>query len=110
MSLKVDDSTISQLQQLRKESKFLDLPGRPAEEERGRLEPLINSLLDRLITGVRSHPSRSWVIEQMDPTVEAFHLEDTEARERCIDYLDRTFRILGIPDDGGAFRKYMIVW
>jgi len=110
MSLKVDDSTISQLQQLRKEAKFLDLPGKPAEEERRRLEPLINSLLDRLIAGARSHPTRSWVIGQMDPTVEAFHLEDTEARERCVEYLDRTFRILGIPDDDGAFRKYMIVW
>ena len=110
MSLKVDESTISQLQQLRKDAKFLDLPGRPAEEERSRLEPLMNALLDRLIAGVRSHPTRNWVIEQMDPTVESFYLEDTEARERCIDYLDRMFRILGIPDDGGAFKKYMIIW
>jgi len=110
MTLKVDESTISQLHQLRKEAKFLDLPGEPAPGERRRLEPLMNNLLDRLIAGVRSHPSKSWVIEQMDPTVEAFHLEDTEARERCLDYIERMFRILGIPNDGGAFRKYMIIW
>lgn len=110
MTLKVDQSTIVRLEQLREESKFLDLPGAPAAEERSRLEPLINSLLDRLIAGIRTHPTSGWVVEQMDPTVEAFHLEDTEARERCIEYLDRTFRILGIPNDGGAFRKYMIIW
>ena len=46
----------------------------------------------------------------MEPTVKAFHLEDTEARERCITYLEQIFRILGIPNDRGSFRKYMIIW
>jgi len=46
----------------------------------------------------------------MDPFVAEFYLEDTELRERCISYLSRIFVILGIPDDDGAFKKYMIVW
>ena len=52
----------------------------------------------------------SWVLEQMDPTVEAFHLEDTEARERCLAYIEWIFKLLGIPNDRGVFRKYMIIW
>ena len=52
----------------------------------------------------------SWVLEQMDPTVEAFHLEDTEARERCLAYIEKIFKLLGIPNDRGVFRKYMIIW
>lgn len=101
---------MAQLQALRAEPKFLDLPGTPALEERRRLEPLINTMLDRLLSGVRSNPTDVWVIQQMDSTVDAFHLEDTEARERCLAYIERVFKILGIPNDRGAFRKYMIFW
>jgi hypothetical protein len=42
--------------------------------------------------------------------VEAFYLEDTEARERCLGYIGRILKILGIPNDRGAFRKHMIFW
>lgn len=108
--LQIGDESIANLKTLRAEPKFLDLPGAPAAEERRRLEPLINSLLDRLISGVQANPTDAWVLEQMDPTVEAFHLEDTEARERCLVYIERIFKILGMPNDGGAFRKYMIIW
>lgn len=110
MQIQVDSEKLSKLKALREEPKFLDLPGAPAAEERRRLEPLINALLDRLILGLESNPDDTWVIGQMDSTVEAFHLEDTEARERCIDYIEKIFGILGIPDDRGAFLKYMIVW
>jgi hypothetical protein len=110
MQLKITGESVSNLQDLRAEPKFLDLPGLPAAEERRRLEPLINSLLDRLISGVQENPTDSWVLAQMEPTVDAFHLEDTEARERCLAYLDKMFKILGMQDDRGAFRKYMIFW
>ena len=110
MQLRIEEESMSKLQALRAEPKFLDLPGAPAADERRRLEPLIDAMLDRLISGVKSNPTDVWVIEQMDSTVEAFHLEDTEARERCLAYIERVFKILGIPDDRGAFRKYMIFW
>jgi len=110
MQLQVTDERISKLVALRAEPKFLDLPGAPAAEERRRLEPLFNSLLDRLISGVKANPTDTWVLGQMDSTVEAFHLEDTEARERCLVYIDRVFKILGMPNDRGAFRKYLIFW
>ena len=108
--LQVGDATFSELRKLRAEAKFSDLPGAPAELERRRLEPLINDLLDRLIAGLKEHATRAWVIDQMDPTVAKFYLEDTEARERCVVYLDRIFVILRMSGPEGAFRKYMLDW
>lgn len=108
VNLHVDADTIAALAALRKERKFLDLPGAPAAQERLRLEPLIDALIDRLLAGIEAHPTDAWVFEQMTPTVEAFYLEDTEARERCVDYLARLFRILGIKSDRGAFMRFMI--
>ncbi|MBN8487947.1 MAG: DUF4844 domain-containing protein [Burkholderiales bacterium] len=101
VQLHISDASVASLKALRAEPKFLDLPGAPAAEERRRLEPLFNSLLDRLVAGVQAHPNEAWVLEQMDPTVAAFHLEDTEARERCLVYIDRMFKILGMPNDRG---------
>lgn len=110
MRLPVTSERLEQLRKLRGEPKFVDLPGTPAEQERKRFEPLLDSLLDRLIDGVEQHPNRDWVLEQMDPFVDEFHLEDSEVRESCLAYIGRIFDILGIPDDGGLFRKYMIFW
>ena len=110
VNLSVNSSTIERLRSLRKEAKFQDLPGIPAEIERKRFTPLLDALLDRLIEGIQKNPRRDWVLEQMDPFVARFHLEDTELRERCISYLERIFVILGIPNDDGAFIKYMIFW
>ena len=108
VNLNVDANTMAALESLRKGPKFLDLPGAPAAQERLRLEPLIDALLDRLLAGIESNPTDAWVFEQMTPAVEAFYLEDTEARERCVDYLARIFRILGITSDRGAFVRFMI--
>jgi hypothetical protein len=110
VQLRVTAATIEQLRALRSEPKFVDLPGAPAAQERVRFEPLLDALLDRLIDGIERHPSRDWVLQQMDAFVDDFHLEDTELRERCLDYIKRIFGILGIPDDDGAFRKYLIFW
>ena len=108
--LHVGDATFDELRKLRAEAKFVDLPGAPADVERRRLEPLINDLLDRLIAGLHEHATRAWVIHQMDPTVAKFYLEDTEARERCVVYLDRIFSILRMSGPEGAFQKYMLDW
>ena len=106
--LTVTDRTIEQLRSLRAEPKFLDLPGAPAQEERRRLEPLINSLLDRLIQDLPANPRKPWVIAATEPAVQQFYLEDTEAREGCVDYLEKILSIVGIQNTGGAFAKYFI--
>lgn len=110
MHLSVTGDMVERVRELRGEPKFTDLPGTLAEGERERFAPLLDALLDRLIGGIEQQASRNWVLEQMDAFVNAFHLEDTELRERCLAYIGRIFDILGIPDDDGAFRKYMIFW
>jgi len=106
--LAVDDRALSQLDKLRGEPKFVDQFGITKKEERARLEPLINNLVDRLRAGIKMHPEESWVISQMEPTVAAFYLEDTELREPCVSYLLRIFKIVGMKGANGAFSKYYL--
>lgn len=104
----ITTSTILQLQTLRQESKFTDLPGENIQAERTRNESNLNELLDRLMAGLSANPSKRWVIFQMNSTVENMYLEDTEARERFIDYLVRINHILGIQSTNGAFASKLI--
>jgi hypothetical protein len=106
--LEITDQTMAKLHVFRSEEKFANLPGTPAAAERRRLEPLINSLLGTLIEGLARNPRKSWVLEVMEPVVDRFHLEDTEARDPCIDYLERILSILEIKSTDGVFAKYMI--
>jgi hypothetical protein len=106
--LVITDQAMTKLRVFRAEEKFTNLPGVPAAAERRRLESLFNSLLDTLIDGLARNPRKSWVLGVMEPVVERFHLEDTEARDPCVDYLERILSILKIKSTDGAFSKYMI--
>jgi hypothetical protein len=108
MQLEVNESALQKLRALRAEAKFTDLPGLPAAEERRRMEPLMNALLERIIQGISSNPRKSWLIKEMEPTVQEFYLEDTEVRERCVDYLERILGVFGIKSTNGAFEKYFL--
>lgn len=99
---------MTQLSAMRNEAKFADLPGSYVEAERRRNEQNLNEFLDRLLADLRQHPSKRWVIDQMAPTVDRMYLEDTEARERFIDYLERINTIVGIASTNGAFAAYLI--
>jgi hypothetical protein len=107
-ALVLDEQVLSQLDALRKEQKFVDQFGIIKPDERRRLEPLINDLVDRLRTGIKAHPEESWVIAQMEPTVKVFYLEDTELREPCVMYLVQIFEIIGMKGANGAFKKYYL--
>ena len=108
MQLEVNESSLQKLRALRAEAKFTDLPGLPAQEERRRMEPLFNALLERIIQGISSNPRKSWLIKAMEPTVQEFYLEDTEVREKCVDYLERILGIFGIKSTNGAFEEYFL--
>jgi len=101
--LSITASTVSQLQSLRHQTKFTDLPGEDSRAERTRNEGNLNELLDRLIAGISANPSKRWVILEMAPTVDRMYLEDTEAREHFVDYLVQINNILGISSTNGAF-------
>jgi isochorismate hydrolase len=106
--LSISSTTIRQLAQLRANAKFTDLPGNDTRQERERNESNLNELLDRLVAGLTTHPSKRWVILQMEPTVERMYLEDTEARERFVDYLVEVNKIVGISSTDGAFATKLI--
>jgi hypothetical protein len=108
--LLVNEQVLTELRGLRQEAKFVGKFSFVTPQEREMMEPVINDLLDRLLAGLEAHPERSWVIEQMMPTVEAFYLEDTELREPCVMYLMRIFRILRIDGPHGAFKQYLLDW
>jgi Domain of unknown function (DUF4844) len=106
--LSITENTALQLRSLRQQAKFTDLPGKDTEAERGRNEDNLNELLDRIIVGISANPSKRWVILQMSPTVDKMYLEDTEARERFIDYLVQINKIVGISSTNGAFASKLI--
>jgi len=107
-SLDVTPIVMAQLRSLRSEPKLTDLPGAPAAAERQMMEPIINETLDRLIKGLPQHPSKLWVMAQLEPFVAQYHLTDTELRERCSVYVERILAIVGITSTDGAFYKYLI--
>ena len=106
--LSITANTVQQLRSLRQQPKFTDLPGEDTKAERDRNESNLNELLDRIIAGVSAHPSKRWVILQMAPTVDKMYLEDTEARERFIDYLVQINKAVGISSTNGAFAFKLI--
>jgi hypothetical protein len=106
--LSITASTMQQLQALRKQAKFADLPGEDTKAERDRNESNLNELLDRIIAGLSAHPNKRWVILQMSPTVDKMYLEDTEARERFVDYLVQINDAVGISSTNGAFAFKLI--
>jgi hypothetical protein len=107
-SLDVSPTVMAQLRSLRSEPKLTDLPGDPAASERQVMEPIINETLDRLINGLPQHPSKLWVLAQLEPFVAQYHLTDTELRERCSVYVERILSVVGITSTDGAFYKYLI--
>lgn len=106
--LTVTPVTIQKLQALRQSDTFADLPSVNIVEEKIRLQGALNELLGRLISGLETHPNKLWVIEQMKPTVQNIYLEDTEGRERFVNYLGQIMGITGIVSTNGAFIRYFI--
>lgn len=80
--LSVSLQTVQQLKRLRHSEKFANLPGIDTAEEQNRLSQLLNELLDRLIAGVLTNPSKLWVMREFQISLEAAQMEDTEAREK----------------------------
>ena len=110
-SLAVDARAVAQLAALRQEPKFVDLPGVPGprlDAERRRNTDSLNELLDRVLQGIEAHPSQRWLFNEMAPTVSGMALEDTEVRERYVDYLQRVDSIFGIASTHGAFATDLI--
>ncbi len=106
--LNVSPEVLAKLQVLRTQNKYVDRYGIIKSEERARLEPLINDMLDTLIEGLPANPRKSWVLSEMKKTVALFYLEDTELREPSVEYIAQVIKVLGIQRTDWAFARYMI--
>lgn len=106
-ALRAGPEVLARLAQLRDEPKFIPA-GVVRPDERIRMEPIINDMLDRLIAGLSQNPRKTWALEEIRKTVASFYREDTEIRERCVSYVLRTLTILGIDDTNRVFYRYFL--
>lgn len=68
----------------------------------GNLGAQLDLLADRLLDGVAAHPTKFWVMKQIQKTLEAASGEDPEARAHLAPEFDKLANILGIDDSDGV--------
>lgn len=106
--LEITPQVLAELKELRAKNKFVDQVGIIRPDERARLEPMINSMLDTLIAGLEANPRKSWAMSVLKKTVAEFYLEDTELREPSAEYVAWVIKTLGIKRTNFAFARYML--
>lgn len=105
--LSISPETILKLEIFRASEKFIDLPGTNTAEEQTRLSEVFNELLDRLIAGVLSNPSKLWVMRQFQPSLGAVRMEDTEGRDHFGTHIERVMDIMHIESSDGLLGFYL---
>ena len=105
--LSISPETVHQLEAFRVSEKFTDLPGTDTAVEQARLSEVFNELLNRLIAGVLSNPSKLWVMRQFQQSLDAVGMEDTEARDHFGIHLERVMDILHIESSDGLLSFYL---
>jgi len=105
--LSVNDQTIGQLKVLREQPRFPNLPGMDTRAERERLSTTLDPLFIRLIEGVKSNPSKLWVMKQFQLALHAVIVEDTEAREHFAIHLHKIMDTLNIESSDGLLGFYL---
>jgi hypothetical protein len=104
--LTISGETIRKLNAYKTTAKFVDLPGVNNSAERERLTLVLNGLIENLITGIRDHPNKLWVMKQFQVALEAVQKEDTEAQESFGTELEKLMGILGIKSSEGLINFY----
>jgi hypothetical protein len=105
--LAIDATVMEQLREYRRAPKVVNLPGTNVNEERDRLENILNHLVDRLIDGIEENPMKLWVLAQFQPSLELVEGEDTEAREHFGMEIESVMGILGIDSSDGLLACYL---
>ncbi|MEI7999466.1 MAG: DUF4844 domain-containing protein [Candidatus Omnitrophota bacterium] len=108
--INVTPEVIKGLSALRAESKFHaeDMyPGSPSEDIRISGERAINAMLDRLQSGLKGSPRKSFVLSEFMTMLKNFENEDTEEREQACGYCERVMDLLGIEGSDGLLNKWL---
>lgn len=106
-SLTIDEPRVAQLRTFRRAPKLINLPGSNVMEERERLEGILNDLIDQLLNGIETNPTKLWVLTQFQPSLESVEGEDTEAREHFGMEIESIMDILGIDSSDGLLSFYL---
>jgi Domain of unknown function (DUF4844) len=110
--LEVSERILTSLNELRTETKYIEVPGSPyngmrPEYRRKIADGQLNSLIDRLRNELASKPSKRFVLSEFKKTMAEFESIDTEDRERLLRYLQEIMTILGIGSSDGLLNRWM---
>lgn len=106
-ALAIDGTVVQRLRTFRRAPKLMNLPGVSVTEERGRLEQVLNDLVDRLLNGIAENPTKLWVLTQFQSSLESVEDEDTEGREHFGMEPESIMEILDIESSGGVLTYYL---
>jgi hypothetical protein len=76
-------------------------------ERRARAEAVLNGLLDTLLQGLPTQPTKEFVLGEFTKTLATFDLVDTEDRERACLYLEEIMDIVGLESSDGLLNRWM---
>lgn len=105
--LSVDANVLERLRGYRLTAKLTQLPGVDITEERARLAKNLENLVDRLLGGIEKNPTKRWVLEQFQPSLESVESEDTEGRDHFGTEIEMIMDILGIDGSDGLLTHYL---
>ena len=105
--LSINEGVLASLTEFRAREKLLLLPGVDPTLERERLSKVLNSLIDDLLAGIQSNPSKLWVLTQFQHALVLVEAEDTEGREHFGIELENVMDILGIESSDGLLTFYL---
>jgi len=105
--LTIGPDQLERLSTYRSGAKLSHLPGVDPAGERERLSQLLNGLVDTLIAGLMSHPSKLWVMAQFQRVLVQVEHEDTEGREHFGAELESIMDILDIESSDGLLTFYL---
>lgn len=105
--LSIDSSILEELKAFRDAEKLHHLPGIDTAQEKSCLSNVLNDLLERLVDGVGTHPSKLWVLTEFQKALVLVEGEDTEGREHFGIEMENIMDILGIDSSDGLLTAYL---
>jgi hypothetical protein len=105
--ISVSDEAIRELIALRSADKFPEALIVKIAADRQHLTRIFDEVLDKLIGGLRSNPSRRWIMVQIHPALLAVTFESLETREHCRVLVEKILAVLGPAELDGMLDFYL---
>ena len=105
--LDISDDVLVALKAFREKEKVCLLPGVDTRDERRLLNQVLNDLVDRLLQGIQSNPSKLWTLAQFQESLLLLEQPDTEVREHFGMELEEIMDILSIESSDGLLSYHL---